>query len=160
MVRLLYVVRLIPRIFLVILMIIMLVDMMLGVFFRYVVGQALFWSEEVGTLSLIWITFIGGAMGITRGTHFSIQLLLDKLRPRQQRMLRTAIALLIMVFGLVVALYGLVLTIRNSTSITPGLGINLGVQYVSAFVGGVLIVCYALALAVEALRGSEAHQEG
>jgi TRAP-type C4-dicarboxylate transport system permease small subunit len=156
--RLLSAVQFIPRIVLVILMIIMLVDMMLGVFFRYIVGQALFWSEEVGTLCLIWITFIGGAMGITRGTHFSVHLLLDALRPRQQQMLRTAIALLIMVFGLVVGTYGYDLIISNSTSETPGLGLNLGVQYASAFVGGVMIVIYALTLAVEALRGSEARQ--
>jgi TRAP-type C4-dicarboxylate transport system permease small subunit len=155
--RFLGVVRFIPRIVLVILMVIMLVDMMLGVFFRYVVGQALFWSEEVGTLALIWLTFIGGAIGITRNSHFAIHLLQEKLRPRQQRMLRTAIALLIMVFGLVVAPYGLDLTIRNSTSITPGLGLNLGVQYASAFVGGVLIVCYALALVVESLRDRQDH---
>lgn len=149
---------LIPRIALVILMIIMLVDMMLGVFFRYVVGQALPWSEEVGTLCLIWLTFVGGAVGITRNSHFAMHLLLDSLSRGHQRMLRTAIALLIMVFGLVLAPYGLELTIRNSTSITPGLGLNLGVQYASAFVGGVLIVCYAAALTIQALRGREAHQ--
>jgi TRAP-type C4-dicarboxylate transport system permease small subunit len=139
-------------------MIIMLADMMLGVFFRYVVGQALPWSEEVGTLSLIWLTFVGGAVGITRGSHFAIHLLLDSLGPSRQRMLRTAIALLIVLFGLVLVPYGLELTLRNSTSITPGLGLNLGVQYASAFVGGVLIVCYAGALALEALRGREVHQ--
>ena len=61
--------------------------------------------------------------------------------------------LLIMLFGLVVAPYGLELTLRNSTSITPGLGLNLGVQYASAFVGGVLMVCYALALVIEVIRG-------
>jgi TRAP-type transport system small permease protein len=150
--------NLIPRIVLVILMIMMLVDMMLGVFFRYVVGQALPWSEEVGTLCLIWLTFVGGAVGITRSSHFAMHLFLDSLRPSQRRMLRTAIALLIMVFGLVLAPYGLELTLRNSTSITPGLGLNLGVQYASAFVGGVLIVCYAAALAIQALRGQDAHQ--
>jgi TRAP-type C4-dicarboxylate transport system permease small subunit len=148
----------IPRIVLVTLMIIMLVDMMLGVFFRYVVGQALPWSEEVGTLCLIWLTFVGGAVGITRSSHFAMHLFLDSLRPSQRRMLRTAIALLIMVFGLVLAPYGLELTIRNSTSITPGLGLNLGVQYASAFVGGVLIVCYAAVLAIQAIRGQDAHQ--
>ncbi len=130
---------------------------MLGVFFRYVVGQALPWSEEVGTLCLIWLTFVGGAIGITRDSHFAIHLFLDRLGPRQQRILQTAIALLIMLFGLVVAPYGLELTIRNSTSITPGLGLNLGVQYASAFVGGVLMVCYALLWLIEALRGREAH---
>jgi TRAP-type C4-dicarboxylate transport system permease small subunit len=140
-------------------MIIMLVDMMLGVFFRYVVGQALAWSEEVGTLCLIWLTFIGGAIGITRGSHFSIHLFLNRLGPHSQQILQTAIALLIMLFGLVVAPYGLELTARNSTSITPGLGLNLGVQYASAFVGGVLMVCYGLALVLETLRGQKAPKE-
>lgn len=153
-----YVMSLIPRIVLVILMVIMLVDMMLGVFFRYVVGEALAWSEEVGTLSLIWLTFIGGAIGITRSSHFAIHLLLDHLEPNQQRILRTAIALLIVLFGLVLAPYGLELTIRNSTSITPGLGLNLGIQYASAFIGGVLMVCYGGALAFEALRGRKNHE--
>jgi TRAP-type C4-dicarboxylate transport system permease small subunit len=157
MARAFYIISLIPRIILVTLMIIMLVDMMLGVFFRYVVGQALAWSEEVGTLSLIWLTFVGGAIGITRGSHFSIHLLLDTLPPRRQRILRVFIALLIMLFGLILAPYALEVTIRNSTSITPGLGLNLAVQYASAFIGGILMVCYAGALALEALRGGKPH---
>jgi TRAP-type transport system small permease protein len=154
--RLIYVVSLIPRIVLVILMIVMLVDMMLGVFFRYVVGQALFWSEEVGTLALIWLAFIGGAIGITRNSHFAIHLLLDNLQPKQQRILRVVIALMTMIFGAVIVPYGLDLTIQNAESITPGLGLSLGLQYASAFVGGIMIVCYALALAIEAVRGREA----
>jgi TRAP-type transport system small permease protein len=156
--RIISLIGLIPRIVLVILMIIMLVDMMLGVFFRYVVGQALFWSEEVGTLCLIWLTFVGSAIGVTRDSHFAINMLLEHLRPRNQRILRMIIALLIMLFGFVLAPYGLDLTIRNSTSITPGLGINLSCQYASAFVGGVMIVCYALVLVVEIVRGKDAHQ--
>jgi TRAP-type transport system small permease protein len=151
-------VGLIPRIVLVMLMIIMLADMMLGVFFRYIVGQALFWSEEVGTLCLVWLTFIGGAIGVTRDSHFAINMLLEHLQPRNQRILRTVIALLIMLFGLVLTPYALDLMKRNSTSITPGLGLNLSFQYASAFVGGVMIVCYALILAVEAIRGREAHK--
>ncbi len=159
MARFFSVINLMPRAILIILMVIMLVDMMLGVFFRYVVGQALSWSEEVGTLSLIWLTFVGGAIGITRSSHFAIHLLMDRLKSRTQRMLRAGIALLIMIFGLILAPYGLDLTIRNSTSITPGLGLNLGVQYASAFIGGVLIVCYSCALVVDAIRGREAHPE-
>jgi TRAP-type C4-dicarboxylate transport system permease small subunit len=158
MTRFYYLIGLIPRIVLVILMIIMLTDMMLGVFFRYVVGQALFWSEEVGTLCLIWLTFIGSAIGVTRDSHFSINMLLDHLQPGKRRIFRTVIALLIMLFGLILAPYGLDLAVRNSTSITPGLGINLSFQYASAFVGGVMIACYALVLAVETIRGKNAHQ--
>ena len=64
---------------------------------------------------------------------------------------------MIMLFGLILAPYALEVTIRNSTSITPGLGLNLAVQYASAFIGGILMVCYAGALALEALRGGKPH---
>ena len=158
MARFLSVIRFIPRVVLVILMGILLVDMMLGVFFRYVVGQALNWSEEVGTLCLLWLIFIGMGMGITRGSHFSMHVLLDHLQPPQQRILRTVIALLIILFGLVLTPYALELTIRNSTSNMPSLPFSLSVQYASAFVGGVLIVCYGISLVVDILRGRESHQ--
>ena len=53
---------------------------------------------------------------------------------------------------------GLEVTLRNSTSITPGLGLNLGVQYASSFVGGVLIICYALTLGLEAFGDRKPRQ--
>jgi TRAP-type C4-dicarboxylate transport system permease small subunit len=156
--RVISVIRFIPRVVLVALMIVLLVDMMLGVFFRYVVGQALGWSEEVGTLSLLWLIFVGTGMGITRGSHFAMHVLLDHLKPAQQQILRTVIALLIILFGMILAPYALDLTIRNSTSNMPSLGFSLAVQYVSAFVGAVLIICYGIALVVDILRGRESHQ--
>ncbi len=160
MARFVSAIRFIPRVILVVLMIVLLVDMMLGVFFRYVVGQALNWSEEVGTLSLLWLIFIGTAMGITRGSHFSMHVLLDHLKPPQQRILRTIIAFLIVLFGLVLAPYALDLTIRNATSDMPSLPFSLAVQYSSSFVGGVLIVCYGIALVVDINRGRESHHQG
>lgn len=148
-------VSMVPRIVLVVLMVVMLSDMMLGVFFRYVVGQALPWSEEVGTLSLIWITFIGGAIGITRGSHFSIHLFLDSLSPAHQRLVRGLIAILIILFGLVLTPYAVQATASNTTSETPGLGISLAYQYASAAVGGIMIVCYAVRLAVDSFGSRE-----
>jgi TRAP-type C4-dicarboxylate transport system permease small subunit len=151
--RILLAVSLIPRIALLILMITLLVDMMLGVFFRYVVGQALSWSEEVGTLSLVWLTFIGGAIGVHRGSHFAIHLLLDHLGPTGQRIANAAVALLILLLGALLVPTGLRLVATNATSETPALGLNLGVLYASAVVGGALMVCYAAAQLLDVLRG-------
>lgn len=153
MARVLFAISLIPRIVLLALMIALLLDMMLGVFFRYVVGQALSWSEEVGTLSLVWLTFIGGAIGVRRGSHFAIHLLLDHLGPTGQRVSRALVALLILLLGALLVPTGLRLVETNATSETPALGLSLGTLYASVVVGGVLMVCYAAALLVDALRG-------
>ncbi len=153
MARALAFVSLIPRVVLLLLMVTILIDMMLGVFFRYVIGRALPWSEEVGTLSLVWLTFIGGAIGVRRGAHFAIHLLPDHLGPTGQRIAQTVTGILILVFGGLLVPTGWRLVQTNSVSETPALGLNLGILYAAAVVGGLLTVCYAGALVTDAIRG-------
>jgi TRAP-type C4-dicarboxylate transport system permease small subunit len=153
MASLLRAVSLIPRLAIVLLMALLLIDMFLGVFFRYVVGRALTWTEEVGTLSLVYLTFIGGAVGITRAAHFSIHVLTERLSPALQRAFSLVVTLFIIAFGLLLVPTGLNLVRTNSGSETPALGLNLGVLYASTVIGGLLTVCYGGALLLDILRG-------
>ena len=78
-----------PHVVVTALMIVAMVDMLVGVFLRYVVtwisatfdlpSIRFFWVEEIGEYSLAWLTFIGAAIGIRRGTHFAVQVLTDHL---------------------------------------------------------------------------------
>jgi TRAP-type C4-dicarboxylate transport system permease small subunit len=153
MTRLLYALSLLPRVVLVLLMVTLLADMFLGVIFRYVVGRALTWTEEVGTLSLVYLTFIGGAIGITRGAHFAIHVATERLSARAQRALSLVVALAIMGVGGLLVPTGWHLIRTNSSSETPALSLNLGVLYASTVIGGVLMICYAAALVVDIIRG-------
>ncbi len=153
-------VGLVPRIAVVVLMAAVLVDMMLGVFFRYVVGRPLPWSEEVGTLGLIWLTFIGSAVGVTRAAHFAIQVGVDAMGPGAQRACRLLVALLTAAVGVLLFYYGWLLTDENSLSLTPSLGLSLRVQYASAVVGGALIFWYACVLGWSILRAEGVPSEG
>src|SRR6266480_7156821 len=78
----------IPHVVITVLMIVVTVDMLVGVFLRYVVtwisatfdlpSIRFFWVEEIGEYSLAWLTFIGAALGIRRGVHFSVQMLTER----------------------------------------------------------------------------------
>ena len=82
----------IPHVVVTLLMIVIIVDMLVGVFLRYVMTWVsatfdlpsirFFWVEEVGEWSLAWLTFIGAALGVRRGIHFAVHLLIDKLLGR------------------------------------------------------------------------------
>ncbi len=146
------VLSLIPRVMLLALISVMLVDMMLGVFFRYVVGSPIAWTEEVGALSLIWLSFIGAAIGVRRGTHFAIHLLAEQSGPTIVVGLRLMVASLCSLTGAILLYYGWGLTVANSGSVTPALGLSLAVQYASAVVGGFLMICYSIGAAADALR--------
>jgi TRAP-type C4-dicarboxylate transport system permease small subunit len=62
-----------------IILIIMLVSMVLGVLFRYVLNAPLTWSGEITIFALVWVTFIGGSMSIKKQQAVAVTLLTDKL---------------------------------------------------------------------------------
>ncbi len=136
-------------------MIVAMIDMLVGVFLRYVWTRLsdwfnlppieFFWAEEVGEFALTWITLIGAAIGIARHAHFTLHVLTPRLGAGARRTLEIVNALLIVGFGVLLAWYGWDVAMANSQETSPGLSINLFWLYCSAVVGGVLIAVYALA---------------
>ena len=144
-------------------MLVAMVDMLLGVFLRYVMTWVsarfdlpsirFFWVEEIGEYALAWLTFIGAAIGIRRGTHFAVQILTDRLPLRLRRAVYAGHYVLLVGFGGLVAIYGWQVSELNSQSFSPALDLNLRTLYLSAVVGGILIVVYSLAALADVLRG-------
>lgn len=152
-----------PHVIVTLLMLIAMADMLTGVFLRYVMtkvaalldvpGIPFFWVEEIGELCLAWMTFIGAAIGIRRGVHFSVHMLADHFPPRVRLAVFTAHYVLIAAFGVVVAVFGWSVAELNSLSWSPALGLNLRWLYLSAVVGGLLIAIYSLASIADGWRG-------
>lgn len=67
----------IEKILAIILAIGLLVSLAAGVFFRYVLKNPLFWSDELAIFCLIWITFIGGSLSLKEKASPSITILTD-----------------------------------------------------------------------------------
>jgi len=137
-----------------VLMIVVIVDMLVGVFLRYVMTWIsatfdlptvrFFWVEEVGEWSLAWLTFIGAALGIRRGTHFAVNIVIDRFRATLRKTVLAGQCLLIVAFGALVAVFGWQVAELNSQSFSPALVMNLRWLYLASVTGGVLIVVYGL----------------
>src|SRR5207249_3874663 len=137
------------------LMIVAMVDMLVGVFLRYVVtwisatfdlpSVRFFWVEEIGEYSLAWLTFIGAAIGIRRGTHFAVHIVTDKLPPALRRGISVGHYVVLIGFGALLAYYGWQVAELNSQSYSPALDLNLRWLYLSSVAGGALIAIYSFA---------------
>jgi TRAP-type C4-dicarboxylate transport system permease small subunit len=101
-----------------------------------------FWVEEVGEWSLAWLSFIAAALGIRRGIHFAVHLVINGLPLPLRRAVLAAQCLLIVLFGALLAIFGWQVAELNSQSFSPALVLNLRWLYLSSVVGGVLIVVY------------------
>jgi TRAP-type C4-dicarboxylate transport system permease small subunit len=156
----------VPDAVVIVLMLVAMADMLIGVFLRYVMTQVsalldlpsvrFFWVEEVGEYALAWLTFIGAAIGIRKGTHFAVQIITERLPTGLRRAIAIGQAVLMVAFGALLAIFGWQVSELNSQSFSPALNVNLRWLYLSSVVGGVLIVAYSVAALAEAWRGGPA----
>ncbi len=51
------------------------------VFFRYVLNQSLFWSEELARFLLVWLTFFGASVAYYRQANPGIDFLYSRMSP-------------------------------------------------------------------------------
>jgi len=153
----------IPHVVITLLMIVVIIDMLVGVFLRYVMTWVsatfdlpsirFFWVEEVGEWSLAWLTFIGAALGVRRGIHFSVHLIIERFPPRLRRAVMAGQCVLIAAFGVLVAWFGWQVAELNSQSFSPALVVNLWWLYLSSVVGGILLMVYGLISLGDVLSG-------
>ena len=153
----------IPHVVITVLMIVVTVDMLLGVFLRYVVTKIsevfdlptvqFFWVEEVGEWSLAWLSFIAAALGIRQGIHFAVHLVINSFPLPLRRAVLATQCLLIVLFGALLAIFGWQVAELNSQSFSPALVVNLRWLYLSSVVGGVLMVVYGFITLGDVLGG-------
>ena len=155
----------VPHVVITVLMVVVIVDMLVGVFLRYVMtwisatfdlpSVRFFWVEEVGEWALAWLTFIGAALGIRRGTHFAVHLVIDRFPAGLRSAVLAGQCLIVVAFGALVAVFGWQVAELNSQSFSPALVLNLRWLYLSSVVGGVLIFIYGLVALGDVARGRE-----
>jgi TRAP-type C4-dicarboxylate transport system permease small subunit len=151
----------VPKLTVTALIILAIVNLLVGVILRYFVGAItdwldvdpvpFTWVEEVGELSLAWLTLVGAAIGIRSRSHFALSVFVHRLPEAAQVWIHRFNHALITGFGLLAAWYGFKLCLLNHTLTTPGLEINLAWLYASSVVGGILIAVYGFAVMVSPL---------
>jgi TRAP-type C4-dicarboxylate transport system permease small subunit len=160
----------VPKFTVTALIILAIVNLLVGVILRYFVGAItdwldvdpvpFTWVEEVGELSLAWLTLIGAAIGIQSRSHFTLTVFVHRLPRAAQLWIHRFNHALITGVGLLAAYYGFKLCLLNRTLTTPGLEINLAWLYASSVVGGILIAVYGFAMMISPLPQGEPRHGG
>ena len=122
---------------LVIMLAVMTLDVLWGVFTRYVMADQASWSEELARFLLIWIGILGAAYASGQHMHLSIDLLANK--PVR------LIAVLVALFALAVLVVGgtqLVLLTARLGQTSPALGLPMSLVYAVVPLSGLLIIFY------------------
>ncbi len=142
---------------LVILMGVMTLDVLWGVFTRYVMGAQASWSEELARFLLIWIGILGAAYAAGKKMHLAIDLYPTSLPVHKQKRLYIFIHSLVILFCLSVLIVGgirLVYVTSTLGQVSAALGLPLAVVYTIVPISGLLVIYYK-ALDIISLQKSQ-----
>jgi TRAP-type transport system small permease protein len=113
------------------------------VFFRYVLSQPLSWSTEVATGLMLYVAFIGFAIGVRDNAHVALNLFERRLGDRGLRVVR--IVQLAFLGGVLLALgVGTVQYISEQSDVTTPAGLPLWTILVAMPIGSALGVLHVI----------------
>lgn len=127
------------------------------VFGRYVLNSSPRWSSEVALVLLVWLGFLGIAIGARERSHIAVEFVVDRLPRPVGAVVGRLAPVLLLVFGLYLVVEGWSFTQLTMRSTLPSTGLPTAVQYAAMPVSGVLISIYGVlhVLGVETRRDVE-----
>lgn len=129
----------------VLLLVAMTVVVTLAVFYRYVLQDSLTWYDEIASFMLVWLTFGGAVVVSRRRRHIGFELFVERRTPRVRRRLEITGEALVLVFDLILVVYGwnLVAQMGNETAVSL-LWLQMGWIYAVMPASGVLLALVSL----------------
>ena len=119
------------------------VDIFIGVYTRYVMGEATYWHEEVARYLFIWMVFLGAAVAVRRRMHYVVHLIVDRFGGGGKHLTSIFCWLLVMGFSVFLIIQGLKVMEGVSVQVSPALELNLSWVFLAVPVNGVLSFIYA-----------------
>jgi TRAP-type C4-dicarboxylate transport system permease small subunit len=137
--------------------IVLTLDVLWGVFSRYVVGEQSRWTEELAIYLLVWISLLGAAVTYAERGHLGVDYFVAKMDPAAQKVAAISIELLVSsfaLFALVLGGFTLVEKTLVSGQMSPALDIKMGYVYLAAPISGVFFLAFSVEHLLEIFKGS------
>ena len=122
-------------------------DVLWGVFSRYVLGGQSRWTEEVATYLLVWISLLGAALTYEEQGHLGVDYFVNKLDPAARRLAAIIVEVVVLVFSVgALTIGGWILVSRTLADgqLTPALEWEKGYLYLAAPISGVFFTLFAI----------------
>lgn len=123
-------------------------SVVLGVFFRYFLRDALVWSEEVARYAMIWVSMLGGGIAFRLGAHVAVDFIVNAVPRPARRIIIFAGQIGMLVFLVIVLIYGIDVTQQVSGQRTAALRISISWAYAAIPIGAALMIYHLIAIMV------------
>ena len=131
-----------------------------AVFARYVLNDSIVWAEELARYLFVWVSFLGGGLGVGTNIHVGVDSLVELFAKRPRLVVQIVMELMIVGFTCALIWAGTEFTAFGMKSDALLLPIPMGYVYLAVPVGGFVMLINVLVnldLHVRALVRAKAH---
>jgi len=139
------------------------VDVVWGVFSRYIMGAQTKWTEELARFLLIWVALLGGAVAFSTKGHLGIDCFTNRFHPDVKKLMAVFAHIVVLFFAAAVFLYGGSHVVANALAVeqtTPALGWKMGYVYLALPISGLFMVLFTIENLIETLVSTEVESSG
>jgi len=139
---------------LIVAVLVLVLDVLWGVFTRKIMGDQAQWSEELARFLLIWISLLGGAVAFGERAHLGVDYFVGKLAPEAKRFMAVFVQIIVLIFAATIFLFGGARVVLDTLAVgqdTPALGIEKGYVYLALPIAGIFMTLFAIEQLVEVL---------
>jgi TRAP-type C4-dicarboxylate transport system permease small subunit len=137
-------------------------DVVWGVFTRYIMGEQAKWTEELARFLLVWVSLLGGAVAFGTKGHLGVDFFVGKFHPETRKLMAVVVHLIVLFFAGAVFLYGggrVVADALAMEQMTPALGWKMGHVYLALPISGIFMILYTIENLIETVVASAAGGE-
>ncbi|MCZ6674453.1 MAG: TRAP transporter small permease [Verrucomicrobia bacterium] len=122
-------------------------DVLWGVFSRYVLNAQSRWTEELAIYLLVWLSLLGASLTYEEKGHLGVDYFVGKLHPDARKLGSVFMELVVLFFAGFGLLYGGWILVSNTLEagqISPALGWKVGYLYSAAPIAGVFFIIFGV----------------
>lgn len=126
------------------LLFIMVLIMFSSVLCRYVLNDPIGWADQMCQWIFVWLVYLGIAAGYRRRIHIGVDVVVKRLKPALRKGIALLTDLTIGGFLVVVAYYGMIITIRSLDQVYGSLELPPSYMYAAGPVSAIIMLLFVI----------------
>lgn len=124
---------------------ILVIDVIISVFMRYVLVMPMVFGEQLADYCMIWLAFLSSSMAMRIGAHMGLDILEKKLPPKLAIILKSISILMVIGFLLIMIIWGFKHSYAVRGQKSPVVfGVSMMIPYLSVPIGGLFMLIQAI----------------
>jgi len=120
---------------------------------RFLFHFPITWSEELAKYLLVWITFLGGSLGLRAGKMIGITVISSLVPEKMRNLFYWATKLSLLVFFIFLMIYGFQMMVIANSQISSTLPMRLSVAYAAIPVGAFFMAVCLIEMIIQDRKG-------